>query len=330
MLPIGACVLCILAARAVQQPQDSQANDQLAWQTVAENTKAFSSASNTTQETAVSWRLWATSQDVYGSAPQSPAAFVFPNMRPLPCRQSAQNPKATALSAKCEVVFINPVATQYTVQNGLPKRETLISVAQTGLSFPDQSITLKTEWIPITSKQSDFVIGLKGGERYGLVAFNMKAKVLPNSQWLWATFIQKDHLPPGLQTKDSFGLKPDHSSISMPLQTLLASDDASVLSNYVLIGTQTNLDLGTKGLLGNPLIEGLTDPTLQHSSCVGCHNTASISRNGLWWQPSVLKNASPPIPPGKLTTDGDWGAAGKAKCGHVGNDCIDGQAAARL
>jgi hypothetical protein len=221
------------------------------------------------------------------------------------------------------VVFINPVAVQYIIQNGLPTRETLIKVAKQGLVFPGQSIELKTEWIPLTPSQSNYVTAMRGTQRYGLVAFHLKAKVLPNAQWLWATFIHKDRLPAGFQVRDLFGRDPD-GSISAALQALFVSEHTSILADYLLIGTQTNLDLSTGNvLLGNPLIEGLADPKLQHSSCAGCHNSASISDNGVWSQPSVQQNPSPGLQPGMFPTDDDWGTAGKPVCNQAGIGCYN-------
>jgi hypothetical protein len=324
------CVLLAIARtrspQATAAPQSTKANDQLAWQTLAQSTGPSSGAA---PETPVAWRLWATSQEIFGAAPLPPASVVFTSMRPLACRQSVQNPNVANPAAQCEIVFVNSVAANYIAKNGLTERRQVITVATHGLRFPDQSIEIKTEWIPLIASQTNYVVGLNGSSRYGLVAFHLKAKVLPNSQWLWATFIQKDKLPKGFQIQDAYGLKPDRS-ISTDLQTLLTNQGASVLANYLLLGTQTNLAFGPNSLLGNPLIEGLTDPTLQHSSCVGCHNLASISKVGTWWQPSVLATANPSRPSGQLGTDNDWGAAGKPLCQRPGNACLDGQTSSPL
>ena len=305
-------LFCLFGAAVIgktrQPPSPSPSPDQIAWQILAQSTGPAATA---TADTPVAWRLWATSQDAYGNA-ALPASFVFPAVRPLPCQRSTQNSGSTALVAQCEVIFLDPVATKFVATNHLGIREDVRDLAAKGLHFYDQSKEIKTEWIPIADSDTDYIVAYNGNNRYGLVAFHMKAKVLPNSKWLWATWIQKNRVPSGFPTK---------GAIDPSLQPAVP-----ILSNYLLIGTQTDVDLARGTLLGNPLIEGLKDPTLQSSSCVGCHQNAAVAPNGSW--PGVpnrlplltqLRN----LPPNQHPTDSDFGPPAKSLCHSHSNDCTD-------
>jgi hypothetical protein len=332
--PFGVIFLALLSTGVARSIYSSEAAlpksfDQTAWEVLVASTGDSSTVFQ--NENPVAWRKWTTAQEVYQSNPAPPpleAPFEYPSMRSLQCGQSGQNPKSTDVNARCEVIFLDPFATQYVVAKGLSMRENLNRVALEGLKYPNNAKEIKTEWIPIDNSPSNYIIGRTAdGARYGLVAFHMKAKVL-DSQWLWATWIKKGSLPTGYPTHDSFGQSTD-PTVSQAFKSLLDSNGASILQNYLLIGTQTNDDLAKKTQLGNPLIEGL-DPTLKVSSCIGCHQNAAVSKVGGWAVPNDPKrmSSSNPLPPGKNSTDNDWVSVETSTCHHSNNNCTERATAA--
>lgn len=284
--------LFVLATTSIRsklvQPTDT-ALAQQAWQLLAENSRSLHDSPGE-----VGWRHWATSHEAYqpqNSSPPPPQPYFFDKAETLPCSRSAQNLDSTDPIAQCEVIYENPIITGYILQHRLFVRQMIIHDAHDGsLKFPPESVVMKTEWLPISTSSENYVTTSKDGMTYGLVAFHMKAKVLNNnSQWLWATFIQRDELAkfkatnkPFLPPNDPFGTKPGNTGVSDSLHRLLQSRNVAILEHYVLLGTQTDHSLDTRGLLGNPLIEGLNpDLTIQKTSCVGCHQYARIDTDGM-------------------------------------------------
>jgi hypothetical protein len=138
-------------------------------------------------------------------------------------------------------------------------------------------------------------------------------------KWLWATWIHEKYanlVPKDLGLHDSFGTE-RNGEISCALVRLLVSKKQLFLANYKLIGSQADFK---PTRLGNPLIEA----NLECSSCMGCHQNASLMVNGGWPNPDPCTTmGATTLPAGLNSTDFDYSLASQAKCHHVGG-CTDG------
>ncbi len=314
-----------LAGLAAVEGQTSAAsttpNDELAWKTLAEVSKPPNNLTNATGGTPLSWRLWWTSQDVYGSPPKTNTAGAI---YPLACKAESERPASKQPKNACEVVFLNGISVNYVGKYELWRREKLVSAAKAGtISFPQSpnppAVEMKTEWqLKSESPTGQYVEGVdsSGGTRV-LVAFHMMIKAFDN--WLWATYIHERFLQrvseAGATPQDVFGYPGEKPSAA--LQTLLNTNNAGVLGHYRLIGTQ--VDFTT--LLGNPLIEDPDDIKAKNISCISCHSFAAIQVDGLaagGTAPISIVPGKPNIPSQFHPVNFNFTLALHAKCQFIG------------
>jgi hypothetical protein len=282
-------------------------------------------------ESPVAWRLWSTQREVF-PRPQAPDVLVpaskgnFDEIRRLRCELLTQqsmfaptpSKEANNEEPQCEVVFLNDSATKYILDKKIYLRSYLALAAASapGIHLPSAAREIKTEWRTIKSPQfGDYIVATDdSNQTWGLVALHLMTHEQP--KWFWATWIHKDYAR-FAQLHDSFGATAN-GEISDELRQLLKSNSELVLSNYKLIGSQTEFQPLT---LNNPLIEG----NLVCSSCMGCHQNAGLRRDGSWSPPRPCDTmAETPLPTGLSPTDFDFSLASQSKCHGVGG-CKDAQ-----
>jgi|SRR5579859_139112 len=127
------------------------------------------------------------------------------------------------------------------------------------LSFPPESMEVKAVWVKFkpedmsAGKAATYYTATADGATYGLTAFHILTKDVPN--WFWATFHHKDEPANSDETPSTF---PQPSAVR-----------GTVWSNYELGGVQTDFTDPT----GNPTI--LSDYYIEFgftkSSCITCH-----------------------------------------------------------
>jgi len=136
------------------------------------------------------------------------------------------------------------------------------------IRFPNDAIEVKAAWldfdkenIPPEKRKGYYTASYKG-KSYGLTSLHILTKDVPN--WYWATFHHKDAPSNKHEMKDTYGPPPIVRG--------------TVWENYLLGGTQTDFTSPT----GKPsvLSDHYVEFNFQNSSCITCHSTASISRNG--------------------------------------------------
>jgi len=216
-----------------------------------------------------------------------------------------------------EEVRRNPVAFNYIVSNGLNSRSGLIrayNAISTGapqLSFPADSIEIKTNWVPVSSlpqyypgvAPSQFYLAtdMVQGQtvQYALIAMHVISKQVPS--WTWATFEHQAN--PGrcdiMGCKDSYGaMNPNvvpvdnggtNQGSTYPACQKTAALQAAfaavpnlngAFANYCLKGSQTDyIDNGGLAVrLGNSVTESGFVP---QASCMSCHGAANINAGGV-------------------------------------------------
>ncbi|MBV9760737.1 MAG: hypothetical protein JO340_09245 [Acidobacteriaceae bacterium] len=330
LFPLTAAGAVFGAIAYQQQVGAADEADRIAWQTLAEISRPARPIGAGAGETAVSWRTWWTSVDVYPDAslnltPQS--ADTAAKFRRIPCQEQSEKraafPDQPQTSKPCEVVWLDGAAAGYIFQNGLWKRENLnIAAAAHRISFPQSAnynhidpravaIEMKTEWAPIADAQSGrFILAIDQQQTTrALVAFHMMIRAQPN--WIWATFIHEDYAQlvtqAGASFRDSFGSRDGRPSAG--LRRLLRSRRAEFLAHYKLIGTQT--DFST--LLGNPLIEPAALMKQKKISCISCHAFAAVDSVGHVPHQSPQAGV-PQIPPIFNSVNFDFTLTEHAKC----------------
>ncbi|MDE4922903.1 hypothetical protein ACUXAV_005818 [Cupriavidus metallidurans] len=137
------------------------------------------------------------------------------------------------------------------------------------IKFPVDSIEVKAAWLDFDaekipeSKRRTYYTAEYKGKKYGLSTLHVLTKDLPN--WFWASFHHVD-VPDNRknETGDDYGRPP--------------SLDGTVWANYVLGGTQVDYvkPTGEATILSDYYVEY----NFQKSSCMTCHATASISKEG--------------------------------------------------
>lgn len=187
-------------------------------------------------------------------------------------------------------VRMNPTAFEWINLQQLWYREGLEVAFDVGygIPFPPGSMFVKAAWKKIAEEDKPryYWQSFGGTETYGLVAFHLASKTLP--EWFWATWEQVDN-PMRLEaerwatTKDDIGFpppgRPEPGCVRDPTLCDCFKDrgmDAAVWSNYRLIGTQTAFTdaEGRPTRLGNSIIEPCI---LERSSCMTCHARATFA-----------------------------------------------------
>jgi hypothetical protein len=206
-----------------------------------------------------------------------------------------------------EEVFRNRPAFDFIVNNHLNSRSGLQAAFTAGMtvSFPSDSIEIKTNWIPVAdigqyypgATADQFYVANQGGTQYALIAMHVISKLVPN--WTWATF--EHQLNPGrcdfVGCNDTYGATTAHvapmdnqgqnqgqvyaACAKTPAleAALKAAGVAAVFSNYCLKGSQTDFtdDTGLAVRLGNTVTEYSFVP---QASCMTCHGEANITSAG--------------------------------------------------
>jgi hypothetical protein len=153
-----------------------------------------------------------------------------------------------------------------------------------GLSFPAGATEVKAKWRPILESEraryhSLRVVQTDGSTRlYGLTAFAIAAKVLPN--WFWATFEHLDN--PSLADSEGWQL-PSQDRFACATERADCNRiprgiglEGTVWENYRLRGTQIDFvgPGGEPSRLANSELEAGFQAT---ASCMTCHARASIA-----------------------------------------------------
>jgi hypothetical protein len=133
------------------------------------------------------------------------------------------------------------------------------------IQFPPDAIEVKAAWLDFEKegvpgeKQTTYYTAEYGGKKYGLTAWHVLTKDLPN--WFWASFHHKDSPPNAFETRDTYG-QPNTVS-------------ETLWRNYRLGGVQTDFtsSMGAATILSDHYVEF----GFQRSSCITCHATATIS-----------------------------------------------------
>jgi hypothetical protein len=206
-----------------------------------------------------------------------------------------------------EEVFRNHAAFDFIVNNHLNSRSGLQAAfkANTNVSFPSDSVEIKTNWIPVAdiatyypgATQDQFYVANQGGTQYALIAMHVISKLVPN--WTWATF--EHQLNPGrcdfvgcsdkygaatayVAPKDNQGQNqgqayPACAKTTALQSALKAAGVAAVFSNYCLKGSQTDFtdNTGLAVRLGNTVTEY---SFVAQASCMTCHGEANITSAG--------------------------------------------------
>lgn len=253
-----------------------------------------------------------------GAAPAAPAAASN-----LPYGTAASEPGSIPGSPAEEVRRNLPAFTYIKDQKlnsimGL--RAAFQRVSQGGpsaeLSFPVDSMEVKTNWIPVSAvpqyypnlqgpiEANFFVYPDVNGVPHAMISMHLISKQVPN--WTWATFEhqasagrcdwvgchdQFGATVTDVNPQDNQGQNPGTNygpcAKTQALQNLLSQGNvAAVFSNYCLKGTQIDYIDGTGRAvrLGNSVIEfGF----VQNSSCMTCHGTAGFTAQGLPANPNV-------------------------------------------
>jgi hypothetical protein len=207
-----------------------------------------------------------------------------------------------------EEVFRNRPAFDFIVNNHLNSRSGLQAAykAATVVSFPSDSIEVKTNWIPVAdigqyypgaTADQFYVATFQGNTQYALIAMHVISKLVPN--WTWATF--EHQLNPGrcdfIGCNDTYGAATPHvapmdnqgqnqgqvygACTKTPAleAALKAAGVAAVFSNYCLKGSQTDFtdNTGLAVRLGNTVTEYSFVP---QASCMTCHGEANFTSAG--------------------------------------------------
>ena len=311
----------------------THSRDRLAWEFLADISRPEANVAALESETPVAWRLWSTQSEIYPEE-QYPDVLVpdsnghYDRFRRLPCELDSQSiwfgpsvaEQTAGVPSTCKAVFLNDPAAKYILGKGIYLRQTLADAAAAapGIHLPRMDPVareIKTAWLPITPRDfGDYIVAFdKDNHAWGLVALHLMTH--EPARWLWATWIHKKYLslvPADIGPHDGFGTGAGGGT-SVALRGLLESKNEPFLANYRLIGTQEDFK---PTRLGNPLIEA----NLKCSSCMGCHQSAGLRKDGDWAvpDPCTTLGETPPLP-GINPTDFDYSLATQAQCHHVGN-----------
>jgi hypothetical protein len=250
------------------------------------------------------------------AAAAAPASGSTPPAPANPC--TASTPPLTGINAEpgaipggvAEEVRRNQPAFDYIVSNNLNGLKGLQAAFKANLdvSFPVDSIEVKTNWIPVSciptyypnvnaNNVADFfyVTNDSNGTPHALLSMHVISKQVPN--WTWATF--EHQLNPGrcdwIGCRDSYGaanqfVAPADNNgqnqgtvypacTKTPAVGELLAGSKPVFANYCLKGSQTDFtdNTGLAIRMGNSVIEyGFVN----QASCMTCHGGAGWDVNG--------------------------------------------------
>jgi hypothetical protein len=317
VIGFAAAALCAASAAKAGDANPAMSQpDKVAWRLFAEATRPTAVPGKVTFET------WASDADTFKTDPRWPDSNAEKTLINRLGRSQPETRWASAPALACAPGQIAPCIGKETrrnravfdfiVANKLTTQRGLAAVFGTTISFPDDSIEVKAEWIPVAQLQAWNGVGPDaaaalyhvstakvGGQTVAvaMVALHVISKEVPN--WTWATFEHWKN--PGrcdeIGCRDEFGadaaevkanLHADRGypqcTHSAALKTMFgAAGLADIWLNYCLKGTQTNYvtNTGEAVLLGNSVSETLHAAiTPPKSSCMSCHAQAASDKNG--------------------------------------------------
>jgi hypothetical protein len=217
------------------------------------------------------------------------------------CNKASTPPLNQPNLVICEEVRLNGAAEDYVAGTNLWNRFGQAAAAARGanIQFPAPAIEIKADWIQLSSIGFDcnnlpnnltqsIHVEFINGNCFALAGMHLTSKLL--GQWLWATFepqstITNPNRCQVLGCTDTFGSIPatthgTNTALTPRLKTLMtAANLGPEWYNYRLDGVQTGFF--NPRLLGNSIIEGENAGVpLTQSSCITCHATSSVKRDG--------------------------------------------------
>lgn len=298
------------------------------------------------------WETWADDPLTYPSSPdpnnppQFPTEKLFKFKKLVPSTQlsfhkKAVQPQISLLTiASDEEVCRNKASFDYIIQNDLWYKEGLADnfAKRTAngkylpISFPTGAIEVKAKWTPIqeSDKPNYHWNYDANGKLYGLTAFHIMTKAIPN--WTWATWewVGTKGRCDNMGCHDAFGVTPSDvqphpGAVNQPSPTSTGTPypggtlTPALLDlfkqyglgdewkNYRLKGSQIDwIDAtGRATLVGNSVME---DGFVATSSCITCHSVASFDANGNF-NPTIgstpdNQSQNGPINPGNFWENG--------------------------
>jgi hypothetical protein len=193
------------------------------------------------------------------------------------------SPQFIPSSPLSEEVRMNKASFDFIVSNNLWYRQGQIEAFKRGapISFPIDAKEVKAHWKQIGEDEKPRYHWQTGadGKIYGLVAFHIMTKDVPN--WFWATWEHVDNQDRCRENgcRDSFGLTAD-GQVSTALQTLFqGAGMGAEWQNYRLDGVQVDFtdSTGRPTIFGNSEIEA---GFMKTSSCITCHSRATVDAFG--------------------------------------------------
>jgi hypothetical protein len=282
---------------------DIQQPDESAWRIFSEI--------NRPDHSAPFWRSWPEQAEVYPAVPNPanpPKWKAISGPEPfLRARPSVQqrilrmngganaavvedsHPCTLLNQAQKEEVRINEHTFDYLIANDLWYVQGKAKAFATDfvVNFPTNAREVKANWIPISASQKgSFVTTVDSkGQLWGLVAFHIASKEVPN--WLWATFEHASNpcYSKYLKAQDRFGLT-SNDKVSPELIAMFKKYnlDVGIYSNYRLDGAQVNFTdpTGRPIILGNSVTEFGFQTT---ASCMTCHARSTTDQTGTGFLP---------------------------------------------
>ena len=206
-----------------------------------------------------------------------------------------------------EEVRRNQPAFDFIVNNHLNSRSGLQAAfkAGTAVSFPTDSIEVKTNWLPVAdlatyypgATAAQFYVVTQNNVQYALIAMHVISKLVPN--WTWATFEHQanpgrcdfvgcndtygavnPHVPPADNQGQNQGTAYAACTHTPALEAAMkAAGVAAVFGNYCLKGSQSDFtdNTGLAIRLGNSVTEYSFVP---QASCMTCHGEANFTSAG--------------------------------------------------
>lgn len=270
------------------------------------------------------WETWADDPTTYPSSPDTANPPVFGavqkkgkvlesiQQQEFRRRLFLKNPQAhvtIAPSGSSEETRRNAASFNFIINNGLWYTQGLMAAFKKNvnggtynpLTFPIDAVEVKAVWKPITKDSMQYYHWNYDaqGNLYGMVAFHIMTKALPN--WTWATWEWTGNAGrcDYMGCIDSFGVTPSYEAPNATLNQQYAPGTLTPQllaifkqfglgdewKNYRLKGAQIDwIDAtGRTILLGNSVTEA---GFVQSSSCITCHSNASFDSGGNF-MPSV-------------------------------------------
>lgn len=161
------------------------------------------------------------------------------------------------------------------------------------LNFPATSMETKSDWLDLkaagipTAHYSNYYTIEDGGKTYGLVAFHIMSKILPN--WFWATFEHNSNPLYQQQfqaSNDSFGNKKRAGDQTAGVKAIFSAAGMVDIpwqfyrqARWQIQKVPTDLP-GTPGSANVAIASNsITEAPLKQGSCLACHARASWSPN---------------------------------------------------